>query len=135
VSLSWSPPADDGGCAITGYALLVGDEADATADGLSYAEVHAGDIRDRPTLDSFTVTDLPATVAVGTTLRFRLTAFNQGGFSATSSRSLRVVLATAPSQPGDAPESDTSVTSGSVIKVTYSAPDSDGGSPITTYEV
>jgi large repetitive protein len=76
VSVSWSPPADDGGCAITGYALLLGDEADATPEGLSYTEVHASDIRDRPTLDSFTVTDLPATVAVGTTLRFRLTAFN-----------------------------------------------------------
>lgn len=45
------------------------------------------------------------------------------------------MLASAPSQPGDAPESDISVTSGSVIKVTFSAPTSDGGSPITTYEV
>lgn len=84
MSLKWSPPVDDGGCAITGYALLVGDEADATANGLSYTEVHSADIRNRPTLDSFTVTVLPASVAVGTTLRFKLIAFNLGGFSTTS---------------------------------------------------
>ena len=135
VSVAWSPPADDGGCALTGYALLMGDEAEATAEGVSYAEVHADDVRDRPSLNSLTVTALPGSVAVGTTLRFRLMAFNQGGFSATSSRSLRVVLATVPAQPADAAESDTGVTSGSVLKVTYAAPASDGGSPVTNYEV
>lgn len=134
VTLVWSPPGDDGGCTITSYALFMGDEATATAVGIVYSEVHSSEIRDRPSLNTFTVTALPS-VAVGTTLRFKLAAFNQGGFGATSDRSLRVVLASTPTQPTDAAASDTSVTSGSVLKVTYLPPPSDGGSPVTNYEV
>jgi large repetitive protein len=136
VSVAWLPPADDGGCSVTGYALFVGDEALAgPGDALSYVEVHAADVRDRPSLNSFTVTALPSGVAPGASLRFKLAAFNQGGFSATSERSLRVILATVPSAPAAAAASDPAVTSSSVIKVTYSAPASDGGSPISNYEV
>ena len=136
VSVAWSPPADDGGCSVTGYALLVGAEALAGAgDALSFAEVHAADVRDRPSLNSFTVTALPSGVAPGAALRFKLAAFNQGGFSTTSERSLRVILASVPSAPAAAAASDPAVTSGSVLKVTYTPPASDGGSPISNYEV
>jgi hypothetical protein len=68
-------------------------------------------------------------------LRFKVRAFNEEEFSVTSERSLRVVLASVPSQPADGAVSDASVTSGSVIKVVYTAPPSDGGAPITNYEV
>ena len=142
VEIAWTAPEDDGGCALTGYAILVGDEASATADGVSYVEVHAADVRNKPSLNRYAVTALPAPIAAGTTLRFKVTAFNEGGpsgFSTTSSRSLRVVLASVPSlssesQAASAPQRDP-VTSPTLLKVTYSAPASDGGSPITNYEV
>lgn len=62
-------------------------------------------------------------------------AFNEGGFSVTSTQSLRVVLASVPSQPAHGAGSDASVTSATAIKVLYDAPASDGGTPITNYEV
>jgi hypothetical protein len=134
VTLAWSPPGDDGGCALTGYAILMGDEAAATPDGVPYSAVHAAEVQDRPSLSSFTVS-LSAPTSVGTTLRFKLSAFNQGGFSTTSARSLRVVLATVPDAPAAAAARDSAVTSATVLKVTYAAPPGDGGSPITGYEV
>ena len=136
MDLSWSPPADDGGCAVTGFALLLGDEKDATASGeIPYAEVHAADVRNEPNLSAFSVTAFPAGTAVGANLRFKLIVFNQGGFSTTSSNSTRVELAGVPQAPASAPTRDHAVTSGSVIRVTYSAPPSDGGAPLTSYEV
>ena len=134
--MSWSPPDDDGGCAITGYALLIGDEKDATASGeIPYTEVHSAEVRDEPNLSAFSVTAFPAGTVVGANLRFKLIVFNQGGFSTTSSNSTRVELAGVPDAPTSAPARDHAITSGSVIRVTYSAPPSDGGSPLTSYEV
>jgi len=136
VELSWSAPADDGGCAITGYAILLGDEKNASASGeIPYAEVHATDVRDKPTLSSFNVTSFPAGTVVSANLRFKLIAFNQGGFNVASANSTRVELAAVPSAPTGAPVRDNTTTSGSVIRVTYSAPPSDGGSNLTGYEV
>jgi hypothetical protein len=133
--VQWTPPDDDGGCSITGYAILAGDEDQASSDGVTYSEVHSADVRDIPTLSTFTVTELPGTAAAGSNLRFKIMAFNEGGFSLTSTQSLRVVLASVPDQPSSAAARDASVTSASMLKVTYSAPASDGGSPITNYEV
>jgi titin len=138
VSLSWAGPTDDGGCSITGFALFVADEAAATAAGLTYAEVHSDAVRNLPSLNSFTITDfstLPTSISVGANLRVQLHVFNQGGFSISSSRTLRVVLAAAPPAPAAGPARDSSATTSSLIRVTYSAPASDGGSPITNYEV
>lgn len=51
VDLAWSPPSDDGGCAVTGYAILFGDEKDASPTGeIPYTEVHAVQVRDNPNL-------------------------------------------------------------------------------------
>lgn len=78
---------------------------------------------------------MPDTAAAGATLRFKMMAFNEGGFSVTSTQSLRVVLASVPTQPAHGAVSDASVTSATAIKVLYDAPASDGGTPITNYEV
>jgi hypothetical protein len=134
--LSWSAPTDDGGCAVTGYALLLGDEKDASASGeIPYSEVHAADVRNKPTLSSFSVTSFPAGTAVGANLRFKIIVFNQGGFDTTSTNSTRVELAAVPAAPAGAPARDHAVTSGSVIRVAYLPPPNDGGSPLTSYEV
>jgi hypothetical protein len=96
VSISWSAPEDDGGCALTGYAILAGDEDVATSSGVTYSEVHSGEVRDDPSMSTFTVTEIPATASAGSNLRFKLMVFNEGGFSVTSTQSLRVVLASVP---------------------------------------
>lgn len=84
VSISWSAPVDDGGCALTGYAVLVGDEDVATSGGVTYSEVHSAEVRDDPSMSTFTVSEIPGTASAGSNLRFKLMAFNEGGFSVTS---------------------------------------------------
>jgi hypothetical protein len=96
VVLAWSAPEDDGGCSLTGYAILAGDEDVATAEGVTYAEVHSAAVGGDPAMSTFTVTELPGTASAGSNLRFKLMAFNEGGFSVTSTQSLRVVLASVP---------------------------------------
>jgi hypothetical protein len=66
-------------------------------------------------------------------LRFKIRSTNAAGFSFTSDRSLKSILAGTPGAPSLGPVRD-SVTSGSVLKVTYSPPN-DSGSPISNYEV
>ena len=47
VTITWAAPSDDGGCALTGFAIIVGDESTATASlGVTYSEVHAADVRE-----------------------------------------------------------------------------------------
>jgi hypothetical protein len=74
LSVAWSIPSDNGGCSITGFALLVGDEAAAlsASDDIIYTEVHASEVNGEPSLNAFTITTLPSSVAVGTTLRVKL---------------------------------------------------------------
>ena len=94
--LSWSAPTDDGGCTLTGYAILAGDEDQGSALGVTYTEVHSAAVRENPAMSTFTVTELPGTASAGSNLRFKLMAFNEDGFSVTSTQSLRVVLASVP---------------------------------------
>lgn len=56
IEISWSAPVDDGGCALTGYAILVGDESTMTAGSVTYGEVHAANVNNLPTLGSYAVT-------------------------------------------------------------------------------
>lgn len=136
VDLSWSPPTDDGGCTLTGYQIWVGDEsAAASADAITYQIVNAVPLSaDQNTL-SVLAASLPGTAVAGSLIRFKLKAFNQGGFDYTSDRSARATLAGVPSTPTNGPVRDSLVTSAQVLKVSYSAPSSDGGSPISNYEV
>lgn len=78
------------------------------------------------------MTDLTAS-PLGKSFRFRVVALNQGGKSITS-RSLRVTIAAPPTTPITAPQPDATTTNGAVIRIVYAAP-TDGGSPITNYEI
>jgi len=127
VELLWADPLDDGGCGLYGFSIFRDDGA-----GGSFVEVHAGSVNGLPTLNQFTVTDLPAS-PLGKTVRFYIKAFNVGGYSVSSS-STSIVVATVPSTPLTAPASVPGVTSGSIIKITYTEP-GDGGSTITNYEI
>ena len=127
VELFWTAPDDDGGCPLTGYSILRDD-----GNGGPYIEVHAVSVTNRPSLNTFTVTDLPAT-PLGLSIRFKKVAYNKGAHSVTSS-SRTVVIASVPLTPLTGPLADTSVTSGSILKFIYSAP-SNGGAPIINYEL
>lgn len=128
VDLYWTEPSDDGGCPIKSYSVLR-DDGDPDSD---FVEVHATAINDKPSLFTYPITDLPASPK-GLPVRFKVIATNMGGHSV-ASKALTVVVASTPATPADPPESDDTTTSGSAIKIKYTAPD-DGGSPITNYEI
>ena len=81
-----------------------------------------------------TITDFP-TSSEGSAFRVKITAFNSGGRQADSS-SQTFILASVPDTPTDSSVSDTSVTSSSVIKVSYgTTPSFNGNCPILSYSL
>jgi len=113
VTLTWDPPADDGGSAITGYELQV-DQGDwkkaETADGLSVV------VKDLKNEQSYT---------------FSVRAVNgiDPGAAATVRATPRSTI-TAPSAPRDLAASP----GNGEVTLTWSPPSNDGGSDITGYE-
>ena len=51
ILLGWTPPSDDGGCPVQGYRLLRDTGA---ADAIS-TEIDANSVKDRPTLNQYTI--------------------------------------------------------------------------------
>lgn len=128
VELKWNAPHDDGGCPITSYSILRdGGPLDATL-----IEVHATDINNDPSLQSFTVTDLPASI-VGQKVSFTLRAHNLGGFSSTS-LATSVVIADVPGKPLAGPAVVQAETSPTQITIVITEPDN-GGSTLHGYDV
>jgi hypothetical protein len=76
----------------------------------SFVEVHAASVNANPSLNSFVVTNLPAS-PIGKTIKFKITSYNKAGYS-TTSKPLSVVVASTPDTPITAPLADLSVTSG-----------------------
>lgn len=117
VGLSWTAPSSDGGSAVTDYVIeyraASAFEWSTFADGVSSAA-------------STTVVGLTN----GTTYEFRVAAVNAAGSgSATSAVSSKPYTT-----PGDPGSLAASVTSGTAT-VTWQAPASTGGSPITDYSI
>ena len=117
-SVTWTAPASDGGFAIDSYTVtaLPGGQAVTTPDGMTL---------------SATVGDLTN----GTPYTFTVTAHNiEPGVSAESAPSNAVTPA-APATVPDAPTIGTATGGPGQAMVNWSAPASDGGSPITGYTV
>ncbi len=88
---------------------------------------YPGEIKATGTKSKIKVTGLTN----GTAYKFKVTATNAKGAGPASAKSNKVVPATVP----DAPTDVTAVPKNASAKVYFSAPASDGGSPITSYVV
>jgi fibronectin type 3 domain-containing protein len=121
VSLSWSAPVSDGGAAITGYNVYRG----TTSGGES-----ATPVATNVSALSFTDTGLTN----GTTYYYQVAALNSAGLSPQSSQAFatpQIVQATVPT----APTGVAAVGGSSSVALSWSTPASNGGSPITGYNL
>ena len=112
-TVSWTAPASDGGSPITGYTVTSSPGGITTTTGA--------------TADEVTVPGLTN----GTAYTFTVTATNDVGAGPASSASVAVTPATTP----DAPTDVTAQGGNGQASVTWTQPASDGGSPITGYNV
>jgi hypothetical protein len=115
-SVSFAAPANNGGSAITGYTVVSSPAGGVDSNAGSTATTH-------------TVTGLTN----GVSYTFTVTATNANGTGAPSAPS-NAVIPTAPTVPG--PPLNVVATPGNAqASVTFGAPTSNGGSPITGYTV
>jgi hypothetical protein len=116
-TLTWTTPVNDGGSAITGFEIDVrtGTTVVRTVTGIT------------GTATSTVITGLTN----GTAYNFVVRAVNAVGTSADSAASAPVTPATAPS----APTIGTAVRGNASATVNWTAPASNGGSPVTEYRV
>jgi len=116
VDLAWSAPASNGGAAISDYLV----EYNSGSGWTTF-------VRSASTATSVRVTGLTN----GTSYSFRVSAVNEVGTGTTSTATSSVLVATAPGSP-----TSLSGTGGvDFVDLTWSAPASNGGSPITDYVV
>ena len=120
VFLTWQPPASDGGRPVTGYDVYLG-----TSPGAEGANAVAS-----TTATATLVRPDPATITNGTAYYFTVKAVNAVGASPASSE----VSATPEAVPGPPANLVATAASGSV-KLTWSVPGSQGGSPVTGYDL
>lgn len=120
MTVSWAPPADDGGSAITSYEVRRADNSSYTTNLVT--TTLPGDST------SFQVTGLSHTK----TYFFDVRARNAAGFSGHSATASFTTLATVPGAPA-APT--ISAQTPTTMTVSWSAPSDNGGSAITGYTV
>ena len=118
VTLSWAAPASDGGSPVSGYIVYQG-----TSPGGETGAPVSGSL---VTATSYTVTGL----ANGTTYYFRVIAVNAVGQSPPSGEASAIPV-TVPGAPAGL-----TVTPGNAqVTLSWAAPASDGGSPVTGYNL
>jgi titin len=116
-SVSWTAPASNGGAAITGYVVtpFIGGAAQTSQ-----------------TFNSTATTEVATGLTNGTAYTFKVAAINGVGTGAQSSASSAVTPATTPGAPGT--PSGFLLSLGSV-RLSWSAPGSNGGTAVTGYVV
>ncbi|TLZ66884.1 MAG: hypothetical protein E6K12_05390 [Methanobacteriota archaeon] len=118
VSLSWSPPSSDGGSAITNYKIYRGTSSNGegllttVGNVLSYSDT---------------------SVSNGVTYYYEVSAVNSVGEGPRSNEASATPSAP-PATPG-APQGLTATGGDTTVALAWSAPSSDGGSPVTNYKV
>lgn len=116
-TLSWIAPVDNGGSTISGYVVQYA----------SYPYNSWQTATSTATISGYTVTGLNN----GTAYEFRVAATNAVGTGPYATTASSVVVAGVPS----APTSVTAVAGSTIATVSWTAPSSNGGAPITSYVV
>jgi titin len=122
VTLSWSPPASNGGAAIIGYDVYMG----TSSRGESRSPVSGGLIGGT----SYTVSGLTN----GTTYYFTADAVNDANLHSAVSAEASATPAAPVTAPG-APRGLTAAAGDAQVSLSWQAPASDGGAAITGYRV
>jgi len=117
-SLSWSAPASSGGSAITDYSIQY--SSNGGTSWITFSHTASAVV-------STTVTGL----ANGTSYVFRVAAVNGVGTGSYTAQSSEVVPATTP----DVPSSLSGTAGSGQVLLSWIAPGSDGGAPITDYAI
>ncbi|GAA1978618.1 hypothetical protein GCM10009817_18900 [Terrabacter lapilli] len=120
VSLTWTAPASNGGSPVTGYAVYRGTSAGGEG---------ARPVASNVTGTSFTDTGLTN----GTTYYYKVAAINAVGTSPQSNEA-----SATPQTAATAPSAPTGLSAGpgnASVSLTWTAPASNGGSPVTGYAV
>ncbi|WP_460629671.1 fibronectin type III domain-containing protein, partial [Intrasporangium mesophilum] len=121
VSLAWGAPTSDGGSAITGYNVYRGTSAGG--EGMTPIATNVA---------TTSYTDAGRTN--GTTYFYVVSAVNAAGVSQQSSEASATPQSTQPTAPA-APSGLTAVGGNASVALTWTAPPSNGGSPIIGYSV
>ena len=120
IDLSWTAPASDGGSAITGYKIEI------SSDGGNAWTTHLADTTNPNTTYAHTG------LAASTTRHYRVSAINTIGTGAASNVDDATTGTTAPGAPTGLVATASGTTQ---IDLSWTAPASDGGSPITGYKI
>ena len=125
INLSWTAPSSTGGSPITGYRIQWSADGSNPWTNLT-----------RTNTTATATTDSHTGLTAGTTRHYRVYAINSVGESAQPSNVISATTSTtAPTAP-DAPTSLTATASGqTTINLSWTAPSSTGGSPITGYRI
>ncbi|XP_038047566.1 titin-like, partial [Patiria miniata] len=120
ISISWSPPESDGGNPVTGY-IIEKKETSSTR----WTKAH----RDSVTETTLTVKDL----IEGNEYEFRVAAVNKAGTGPFSAPSEPRITKPPYDVPGAPEKPEVTAVDRTQITISWSPPESDGGSPITGY--
>jgi fibronectin type 3 domain-containing protein len=122
VSLTWTPPASDGGAAIIGYDVYLG----TSSHGESATPVNSALI----TSTGYTVTGLTN----GTTYYFTADAVNDADLHSAASAEASATPVAPTTAPGS-PSGLTATAGNAQVSLSWTAPASDGGAQITSYDI
>jgi predicted phage tail protein len=122
VSLSWIPPASDGGAEIIGYDVYLG----TSSHGESAVPVNSSLI----TATGYTVTGLTN----GTTYYFAVDAVNDADLHSAASAEASATPVSPTTAPGS-PSGLTATAGNAQVSLSWTAPASDGGAQITSYDI
>ena len=120
VTVTWAPPTDNGGSAVTSY------KVERSADGGRTWTTVIASTTDLSVLD----TGAPGTLTNGTLYVYRVTATNVMGAGAPTLPTYAI-----PAARADAPSNLAAVPGSLQVVLTWTPPTNTGGAPITGYEV